>query len=229
MSLMSDRQIARACNFNYTQDGFKPSSELVPKGALVKQSAPMITPFVPMQVRAITTHRVTEPSSIRKIVSFGLSSYGYDVRLGDKFKMFALVNQDGYGLQHVPLDPLDTQERDYIDVKPDAEGAVTIPPGGILLGHTLEYFNMPNDVLAVCMGKSTYARLGINVLVTPLEPGWCGSLVVEMHNGNTRPVKVYAGMGIAQLVFMRGEPPTVTYADRDGKYQAQTGVTLAKC
>lgn len=224
MSILSDVEIAKECDYYPSSEGFKSRVELTGRGLAVETKRLMISPFIPYQVRS----DVTGKDAFRKVISYGLSSYGYDVRLGDKFKVLRPISIDGYGLHNVALDPLDPQDNDYIDITPTKDGSITIPPGGFLLGHTLEQIAVPNDVLIICLGKSTYARLGLVVNVTPLEPGWRGQVVIEISNTSTRPVKVYSGMGIAQFVFFRGNPCEVTYADRHGKYQDQQGVTTAK-
>lgn len=155
-----------------------------------------------------------------KIPSYGLSSCGYDVRLAPEFKLFTKPN-DGR-----VIDVMHFKEDDIVnEVKGDS---VIIPPGGLLLGRTMEKFNMPENVVGIAVGKSTWARLGASVLVTPLEPGWKGELVVEIVNGTNLPLKIYAGVGITQIMFIRTERPTVSYADRGGKYQNQTGITASK-
>ncbi len=166
----------------------------------------MIEPFEPDQVREGT-------------ISYGLSSYGYDIRVAPEFKVFTNVH-------HVVVDPKNFDERSFVDVRADE---CIIPPNSFALARTEEYFRMPRDVLAICVGKSTYARCGIVVNVTPLEPSWCGYLTLEISNTTPLPAKIYAGEGIAQLVFFQGEEePLTTYADRKGKYQDQTGVTPPK-
>lgn len=181
----------------------------------------MITPFVDKQVK------VDEDG--RNILSYGLSSFGYDVRLGPELKIFESISSSGYSLLNVPLDPLCHKDENYRVVKPNPDGSFVIPPGGFLLGHTVEYFKIPRQCLVVCLGKSTYARLGLVVNVTPLEPEWEGQVVIEMSNTSQRPIKVYTGMGIAQFIFHHSNAVVeVSYKDRNGKYQNQTGVTTAK-
>lgn len=224
MSILSDKEIALECEYYDTPSGFKSRVELTGRGIAFPNKKQMIEPFIPYQVRS----EVTGKDTTRKVISYGLSSYGYDVRLGKEFKIFRPTTVDGYGLYNVPVDPLNPVEGDYVDIEVTADGSITIPPGGFLLGHTYEQIAVPDDVLIICLGKSTYARLGLVVNVTPLEPGWKGQVVIEISNTSTRPVKVYSGMGIAQFVFFRGNPCTTTYADRHGKYQGQQGVTVAK-
>jgi len=166
----------------------------------------MIEPFTADQVRD-------------DAISFGLSSYGYDIRVAPEFKVFTNVH-------NVVVDPKDFDQRSFVDVHADE---CIIPPNSFALARTEEYFRIPRDVLVVCVGKSTYARCGIIVNVTPLEPTWCGHLTLEISNTTPLPAKIYAGEGIAQLLFFQGdEEPDVAYADRKGKYQGQEGVTLPK-
>ena len=151
-------------------------------------------------------------------ISYGLSSYGYDIRVAPEFKVFTNVH-------NVVVDPKDFDDRSFVDV--NAKECI-IPPNSFALARTEEYFRVPRDVL-VCVGKSTYARCGIIVNVTPLEPTWCGHLTLEISNTTPLPAKIYAGEGIAQLLFFQGdEMPQVAYADRKGKYMNQRGVTLPK-
>lgn len=170
---------------------------------------PMITPFIEQQVKTVDD---------KKIVSYGLSSFGYDVRLGNKFKIFT-------NIKNALIDPLAPSEDMYVEHEGDY---CIIPPNSYVLGHTMEYFDIPRDVVVIAVGKSTYARLAAIVNVTPIEPGFKGEVVIEIANNSPLPLKVYAGMGIAQFMFFRGEPCMVSYADRGGKYQGQTGVTTAR-
>lgn len=170
---------------------------------------PMISPFVERQVKTVDD---------KKIVSYGLSSFGYDVRLGNKFKIFT-------NIKNALIDPLAPSEDMYVEHEGDY---CIIPPNSYVLGHTMEYFDIPRDVVVIAVGKSTYARLAAIVNVTPIEPGFKGEVVIEIANNSPLPLKVYAGMGIAQFMFFRGEPCMVSYADRGGKYQGQTGVTTAR-
>jgi dCTP deaminase len=175
----------------------------------VSEFKPMISPFFKEQVREVDG---------QKIVSYGLSSYGYDVRLGRKFKIFS-------NALNGMIDPLNPDPNCFVEHEGDF---CIIPPNSYILGHTLETFNIPQDILTVCLGKSTYARLAAIVNVTPIEPGFKGEVVIEIANCSTLPLKVYAGMGIAQFLFFRGDRPCRTsYADRGGKYQGQTGVQTA--
>jgi len=160
------------------------------------------------------------------MVSYGLSSYGYDARIGTKFKVFSPPLSDAK--QRV-IDPKAFSE-DFVtavDTKLAGTDHVLIPPNSIALGETLEVFTIPRDVLAVCVGKSTYARCGIIVNVTPLEPEWSGRITMEISNTTPLPAKVYAGEGIAQILFFRAaDVCEVSYADKQGKYQNQSGLTL---
>lgn len=161
----------------------------------------MIQPFVP--------HQVTS-NDRGKVVSFGLTSFGYDIRLGSTFVE--------YQPNHAPNDPKDPSALRTATFITDA---YVIKPGAFVLTHSAEYFNIPSDIVGVCVGKSTYARLGVHILVTPLEPGWRGYLTIEISNLSNVPVKLYAGEGIAQIMFYEGDVPWTTYADRGGKYQDQ--------
>ena len=166
----------------------------------------MIDPFEDRQVRA-------------GVISYGLSSYGYDIRVADEFKVFTNINS-------TVVDPKNFDSRSFVDVKADI---CIIPPNSFALAKTVEYFRIPRDVLTVCLGKSTYARCGIIVNVTPFEPEWEGTATLEISNTTPLPAKIYANEGIAQVLFFEGrEEPEVSYADKKGKYQAQHGVTLPR-
>lgn len=155
-------------------------------------------------------------------VSFGVTSYGYDVRVGDAFKIFTNVNSE-------VVDPKHFSTGSFVDVDASKKGYVLIPPNSFALCETVEYFEIPRDVLAICVGKSTYARCGIIVNVTPLEPEWKGKITIEISNTTPLPAKIYANEGIAQIIFLRGEEVCQTsYADKKGKYQDQPGLTLPK-
>lgn len=156
------------------------------------------------------------------IVSYGVSSYGYDVRVGTAFKIFTNVNSE-------VVDPKRFSSRSFVDVDAGDDGFVLIPPNSFALCETVEYFEIPRDILAICVGKSTYARCGIIVNVTPLEPEWKGKITIEISNTTPLPAKIYANEGIAQLIFLRGEEIcTTSYADKKGKYQHQAGLTLPR-
>ena len=166
----------------------------------------MIEPFVEGQVR-------------EHVVSYGLSSYGYDIRVADEFKVFTNV----YGSV---IDPKSFDPRSFVDMKADV---CIIPPNSFALARTIEYFRVPRDVLTVCLGKSTYARCGIIVNVTPFEPEWEGFVTLEFSNTTPLPAKIYANEGVAQVIFFESDEVCETsYKDRGGKYQGQQGVTLSK-
>ena len=170
------------------------------------KSHEMINPFEKNQVRD-------------NKISYGLSSYGYDARVSNEFKIFTNVNSE-------VIDPKNFKQSNFISKK---VSECIIPPNSFVLASTVEYFKIPNDIMVICLGKSTYARCGIIVNVTPLEPGWEGYVTLEFSNTTPLPAKVYANEGAAQFIFLKGnEKPEVTYADRDGKYMKQKGVTLPK-
>lgn len=153
------------------------------------------------------------------VVSYGLSSYGYDIRVGREFKIFTNVNS-------TVVDPKNFDDNSVVDIETDV---AIIPANSFALARTVEYFKMPTDVLAICLGKSTYARCGIIVNVTPFEPGFEGHITIEISNTTPLPAKIYANEGIAQVLFLQGDTPCeVTYADKKGKYQSQTGITLPR-
>ena len=168
-------------------------------------------------------HRMIEPFEDRQVragvVSYGLSSYGYDIRVADEFKVFTNINS-------TVVDPKNFDARSFVDVQADV---CIIPPNSFALAKTVEYFRIPRDVLTVCVGKSTYARCGLIVNVTPFEPEWEGYVTLEISNTTPLPAKVYANEGIAQVLFFQSdEPCEVSYADKAGKYQKQQGLTLPK-
>lgn len=166
----------------------------------------MIEPFVDRQERD-------------GVISYGLSSYGYDARVGDEFKIFTNV-------YNALVDPKAFDPKGFIDVKTDV---CVIPPNSFALASTVEYFRVPRDVLVICLGKSTYARCGLIVNVTPLEPEWEGHVTVEISNTTPLPAKVYANEGLCQFLFLKGEGTCATsYADKTGKYMGQRGVTLPR-
>jgi len=157
-------------------------------------------------------------------VSFGVSSYGYDIRVGSVFKIFTNVNSE-------IIDPKKFSDRSFVTIDTDEIGTdhVLIPPNSFALCETVEYVSIPRDILAICVGKSTYARCGIIVNVTPIEPEWRGKITLEISNTTPLPAKIYANEGIAQLIFLRGERVcAVSYADKRGKYQDQKGLTLPR-
>lgn len=168
----------------------------------------MISPFFRNQVKEVDG---------KKIVSYGLSSYGYDARLANEFKIFTNVNSS-------IIDPKDFDHNSFVPKKGDV---CIIPPNSFVLGRTIEYFKIPRDVLVICLGKSTYARCGIIVNVTPLEPEWEGYVTLEFSNTTPLPAKIYANEGVCQFLFFKSDEMCKTsYADRKGKYMNQTGVTL---
>ena len=170
----------------------------------------MISPFEAGQVREIDG---------RKVISYGTSSYGYDVRCSNKFKLFTNLNS-------TIVDPKSFDPDSFIEVEGNH---CIIPPNSFALASTVEYFRIPRNVLTVCVGKSTYARCGIIVNVTPFEPEWEGHVTIEFSNTTPLPAKIYANEGIAQVVFFESDDVCQTsYKDRAGKYQGQTGVTLPK-
>ncbi len=170
----------------------------------------MIEPFEPNQVRQ---------TSDGKIISYGTSSYGYDVRCSREFKIFTNVYSS-------TVDPKAFDSNSFVDMEGDY---CIIPPNSFALARTVEYFRIPRDVLTICLGKSTYARCGIIVNVTPLEPEWEGHVTLEFSNTTPLPAKIYANEGVAQMLFLQSDDPCETsYKDRGGKYQGQTGVTLPK-
>ena len=171
----------------------------------------MIEPFSQNQIRV--------DSKGNKLISYGVSSYGYDVRCSDEFKVFTNIHS-------AIVDPKNFDENSFVDINSDI---CVIPPNSFALARTVEYFKIPDDILVICLGKSTYARCGIIVNVTPLEPGWEGHVTLEFSNTTPLPAKIYANEGVAQFIFLKGnERPSVTYANRKGKYMKQKGVTLPK-
>ncbi len=161
-------------------------------------------------------------------VSYGVSSYGYDVRVGTVFKVFTNVAPHG---DQAIVDPKKFGEDNFITIDTAKTGRdyVVIPPNSFALAETIEYFEIPRDVLAICVGKSTYARCGIIVNVTPLEPEWRGKVTIEISNTTPLPAKIYANEGIAQMIFLKADRVcAVSYADKGGKYQNQPGLTLPK-
>jgi dCTP deaminase len=170
----------------------------------------MIEPFEPDQVKE---------ADGRRIVSYGTSSYGYDIRCADEFKLFTNINS-------TIVDPKEFDEKNFVNFKGDS---VVIPPNSFALARTVEYFRIPRNILTVCLGKSTYARCGILVNVTPFEPEWEGYVTLEFSNTTPLPAKIYANEGVAQVIFFESDEVCETsYKDRGGKYQGQRGVTLPK-
>ena len=170
----------------------------------------MIEPFAPEQVKAAGGHR---------IVSYGTSSYGYDIRCSSEFKIFTNINS-------TIVDPKAFDEKNFVDFRGDV---CIIPPNSFALARTVEYFRVPRNVLTICVGKSTYARCGIITNVTPFEPEWEGYVTLEISNTTPLPAKIYANEGIAQVLFFESDDPCETsYKDKAGKYQKQTGITLPR-
>jgi dCTP deaminase len=166
----------------------------------------MIVPFEDRQIR-------------KDVISYGLSSYGYDIRVANEFKIFTNVNS-------TIVDPKNFDEQSFVDFKGDV---CIVPPNSFALARTVEYFKIPRNVLTICLGKSSYARCGVILNVTPFEPEWEGFATLEISNTTPLPAKIYANEGIAQVVFFESdEPCEVSYADKKGKYQAQRDITLPK-
>ena len=166
----------------------------------------MIEPFEDAQVRQGT-------------ISYGLSSYGYDMRVADEFKIFTNVNS-------AIVDPKNFDERSFVNLQADV---CIVPPNSFALARSVEYFRIPRNVMTLCVGKSTYARCGIITNVTPFEPEWEGFVTLEISNTTPLPARIYANEGIAQVIFFESDvPPDVSYADRKGKYQGQVGVTTPR-
>ena len=172
--------------------------------------SPMIHPYEKNPIRELNG---------KKILSYGQSAFGYDVRLGNKFKIFTNLNS---GI----IDPLNHNDNIYADFEGDY---CIIPPNSYLLGYSIEYFKIPNNVMCICVGKSTMARLSAHVNVTPIEPGFEGNVVIEISNASNLPLKIYANQGIAQFLFFQAEDDCVlSYKDKGGKYQGQVGLQLSK-
>jgi len=170
------------------------------------QTNKMIDPFVEKQQR-------------EGMISYGLSSYGYDARVADEFMIFTNIDS-------AIVDPKQFSEASFVRRQTDV---CVIPPNSFALARTVEYFRIPRDVLVICLGKSTYARCGLIVNVTPLEPEWEGHVTLEISNTTPLPARVYANEGLCQFLFLQGDSPCeISYADRGGKYMGQTGVTLPR-
>ena len=175
------------------------------------ESQGMIEPFSENQVRV--------DGKGEKLISYGVSSFGYDVRCANEFKVFTNIHS-------ATVDPKVFDDKSFVDITSDV---CIIPPNSFALARTVEYFRIPRNVLTICLGKSTYARCGIIVNVTPLEPEWEGHVTLEFSNTTNLPAKIHAGEGVAQMIFFESdEDCEVSYKDRGGKYQGQTGVTLPK-
>ena len=173
--------------------------------------------------RMALDHGMIEPYEDRQVrdgvISYGVSSYGYDMRVAREFKIFTNV------LSSI-VDPKDFDPKSFVEFEGDV---CVVPPNSFALARSVEYFRIPRDILTICVGKSTYARCGIITNVTPFEPEWEGYVTLEISNTTPLPAKIYANEGIAQVLFLQGNaPPDVSYRDKRGKYQAQTGITLPK-
>jgi len=201
MSIKSDKWIRAVCSLDPVVRASVPGPVL---------SGPMIEPFEPYQVKE---------RDGQKIISYGTSSYGYDVRCSDEFKIFTNIHS-------TVVDPKNFDPKSFVEKKGDF---CIIPPNSFALARTVEFFRIPRNILTVCLGKSTYARCGIIVNVTPFEPEWEGYVTLEFSNTTPLPAKIYANEGCAQVLFFEGDEVCETsYKDRGGKYQGQTGVTLPK-
>jgi len=174
------------------------------------QETGMIEPFVDAQVRYVEG---------QKVISFGLSSYGYDLRVANEFKIFTNINNS-------MVDPKNFRDDAFFHIEADH---CIVPPNSFALARSVEYFRIPRDVLTICLGKSTYARCGIIVNVTPFEPEWEGFVTLEISNTTPLPAKIYANEGLAQVIFYQSDDPCETsYADRGGKYMKQVGITVPR-
>jgi dCTP deaminase len=173
--------------------------------------------------RQAMEHRMIEPFADRQVregkISYGVSSYGYDLRVSDEFKVFTNINS-------TVVDPKNFDERSFVEIKSDV---CIIPPNSFALARSVEYFRIPRNVLTVCVGKSTYARCGIIVNVTPFEPEWEGFVTLEISNTTPLPAKVYSNEGLCQILFFEAdEECEISYKDKQGKYQAQKGIVLPR-
>ncbi len=226
MSIKSDKWIRMMCD----QDPNVRARVPAPTG-MRRLDGPMIEPFEPVQIRENKEkweRKLSEETDVSiyiydKVISYGLSSYGYDIRCSNEFKVFTNINT-------TVVDPKNFDPNCFVDVDANKNGGVcVIPPNSFALARTMEYFRIPRNILTVCLGKSTYARCGIIVNVTPFEPEWEGYVTLEFSNTTPLPAKIYAGEGCAQVLFFESdEECEVSYSDRKGKYQGQTGVTLPK-
>lgn len=204
MTLLADNQIRELCMYQDADKG----------GKWEIRADPMIHPFY--------KESINKDINGNRVPSFGLSSYGYDIRLGNEFKIFTNVN-------NACVDPMNFDENCFVDAHREDGDYIIIPPNSFILAVSKEHLRIPRDVLVVCLGKSTYARCGLICNVTPLEPGWEGHITLEFSNTTTLPAKMYVGAGCAQLIFHKGDKPCdISYADRGGKYQGQCGVTLPR-
>jgi dCTP deaminase len=186
----------------------------------VKRNAIMAGVLADWQIlKEIKIEPFAESSHRPGVISYGVSSYGYDVRVGRQFKVFT-------NARCAVVDPKNFDRASFVDIEGDF---CLIPPNSFALAETVETFEIPRDMLSICVGKSTYARCGIIVNVTPLEPEWRGKITIEISNTTPLPAKIYANEGLAQVIFLRATNPCeISYAERKGKYQAQRGITLPK-
>ncbi len=218
MSVMSDRWIKRMALEHGMIKPFE-ASQVRKVNVQSKISVPLALEDLRSPVEVVPPEPFTMP---KKVISYGVSSYGYDIRVGSKFKVFTNVHS-------TVVDPKAFDEKSFhvVDTEKEGRDHVIIPPNSFALGESLETFKIPRDILTICLGKSTYARCGIIVNVTPFEPEWEGVATLEFSNTTTLPAKIYANEGVSQVIFLQGnEPCEVSYKDRKGKYQGQTGVTL---
>ncbi len=197
--ILNDYQIRALCNPPHLADGTMAGEP---------EWKPMIEPFV-------------EKLEQKGVISYGLTSFGYDIRAGHHWKIFTDIHS-------AVVDPKRPDPECFFDKKLCESETLILPPNSYALTHSVEYVRMPSDLMGLCIGKSTYARSGIHVNITPIEAGWEGQITIEISNSTRSPVILYPGEGIMQLLFFKGMRPQVTYADRNGKYQHQTGVTIAK-
>lgn len=243
MSILSDISIANRCNHNAVANyiaairetekrhlslgiGAYKSEEEVQRLAeeeLARRPPAMITPFKPESIKEVGR----ADGGRMRIISAGLTSFGYDVSLAREVKIFSNIHS-------AEIDPKRfDQDKCLIEpiIRKDTDGAeyVTLPANSYLLGPTEEYFHIPRDIMVICVGKSTYARSGVVINTTPIEPGFEGQVVIEVFNGTTSPVRIYLNEGIAQFLFLKGDQACkVSYKDRAGKYMGQTGITMSK-
>lgn len=210
-------------------------SQRAPTEAELAEFIPMISPYEPELVRHIADQHekmmgnaiVPIPVNLRRVISYGTSSYGYDIRLAEDVEIFTNIHSNT--LDPKRFDPSKHLTKATVYTDEDGCKYVIMPPNGYLLGHTVEKFNIPRNITAVFIGKSTYARVGAIVNCTPGEAGWAGTLVVEISNSTPSPLRIYVNEGIAQALFFRGEKECKTsYADRGGKYMNQERITHAK-
>lgn len=214
--ILSDRTITDLCTPPYVHDHISrtihfsehtTANETDPLRSIDNRGQPMITPFNPLSIK--------KNEQGGGIASYGLSSYGYDIRAAPEFKIFKGYPNNGV----LDYKRLDEDAFDYVE-----DSTVIIPPNGFILARSVEYVKLPRNVLGIVVGKSTIARVGINCLCTPLEPEWEGHITLEFHNGTNLPNRFYANEGVLQLLFLVGDQPCKTsYADRKGKYQSQPG------